>query len=126
MRYTSGVNPFLSRKTYNCVCEWWSRSTFNGQIPLYKLATENVPSGKFHAKAVSPFMYNTKLGGDVRVSNGYVTIESPDDLSFVRANDIVTFQGIIYRIENISKREVTKTREFMRHPISVYVLQLMR
>jgi len=126
MKYNSYANPFLSRKTYNTICEWWIRSTFNGQIPLFKMAHSNVPTGKFHAKAVSQYMFNRKAEGDIRLSNNFVTIETPDDVSMINVDDIVRFQGLFYRVENVSKREITKTRENMRKPLCVFVLQLAR
>lgn len=126
MNYNSNANPFLSRKTYNCVCEWWGRSTFNGQLNLAKIAYTQAPSGAFHAKAVSQFMLNKKNESDIRLSNGYVTIETPDDVSFIRPDDIVRFQGIMYRVLNIARREVSKTREFMKNPVCVFVLNLGR
>ena len=71
-------------------------------------------------------MMNKKMEADIRLSNGYVTIETPDDVSFLRPDDLVRFQGIMYRVQNIAKREVAKTREFMKRPISVFVLNLAR
>jgi len=126
MKYNSCANPFLSRKTYNSVCEWWSRSTFDGQIPLYKMATTNAPTGKFHAKEVSQIYFGKKNEGDIRLSDGSVTIETPDDASFVRPDDIVRFKGILYRIVSIGQRYISKTRENMKHPLSVWVMQLTR
>lgn len=126
MAYNSNANPFLSRKTYNSVCEWWARSTFKGQLSLSKLGYELAPSGTFHAKPVSQFTYSKENHSDARFSNSYVTIETPDDVSMVLTDDLVRFGGILYRVENVVKREVVKTREFMRKPLSVYVLQLTR
>ena len=126
MNYKSNSNPFLSRKTYNCICEWWGRSTFQGQLNLAKIAYEQAPSGTFHAKPVSQFMMNKKNEMDIRLSNGYVTIETPDDISFLRPDDIVRFQGIMYRVQNIARREISKTREFMKVPVCVFVLNLGR
>ena len=126
MKYSSRVNPFLSRRTYNNVSKWWARSTFNGQMPLYKMAMSIAPSGTFHAKAISDYMFNRKNEGDIRLTNSYVTIETPDDISLVRVDDIIQFQGILYRVDNVSKREIAKTRENMRYPICVYVVQMTR
>ena len=126
MGYSSNANPFLSRKTYNAVCEWWARTTVKGQLSLSKLGYETSPSGRFHAKAVSQFMFNKKNAGDIRFSNNYVTIETPDDVSAILTDDLVRFEGILYRVDNISKRQIAKTREFMKRPACVFVLQLTR
>ena len=126
MRYNSYANPFLSRKTYNAVCEWWSRTTFDGQLPLYKMALTNAPTGKFHAKEVSQFYFGKKNEGDLRISDGSLTIETPDDASFMRVDDIVRFKGILYRVVSIGQRYIAKTRENMKYPLSVYVLSLTR
>lgn len=126
MAYSSKANPFLSRKTYHSICEWWARSTFKGQLSLSKLGYELAPTGTFHAKAVSQFTYAKANHSDVRFSNSYVTIETPDNVSSIMTDDLVRYEGILYRVENVVKREVVKTREFMRRPLCVYVLQLTR
>lgn len=126
MKYNSYANPFMSRKVYRYVCEWWSRSTFDGQLPLFKMALTTAPTGKFHAKEVSQFYFGKKNEGDIRLSDGSVTIETPDDVSFVRPDDIVKFEGVLYRVISIGRRDVAKTRENMKNPISVYVLSLTR
>lgn len=71
-------------------------------------------------------MFNKKNEGDIRLSNNYVTIETPDDVSAIITDDLVRYEGILYRVDNISKRQVTKTREFMKRPVCVFVLQLTR
>lgn len=126
MNYSSNSNPYLSRKTYNSICEWWSRSTFGGQLNMSKIAYELAPTGQFHAKNVGEFTFNKRNEGDMRFSNSYVTIETPDDASGVRADDLVRFRGVLYRVDNIVRREISKSREFMRRPYAVYVMQLTR
>lgn len=126
MGYSSRSNPFLSRKTYNAIVEWWSRTTCKGQLSLSKLGYEIAPTGSFHAKPVSEFSFNKRNEADVRFSNNFVTIETPDDISAIMVDDLVRYEGILYRVDNVSKRQVSKTKEFMRHPVSVFVLQLTR
>ena len=126
MRYSSRVNPFLSRRRYNSVCEWWAPSNYGGQIPLYKMAVTMSPAGKFHAKALSDFSYNRDNESSIRISNSFVTIETPDDVSMMVVDSIVRYQGILYRVSNVSKREIAKTRQFMRVPLFIYVIQLTR
>ena len=126
MGYSSKANPFLSRKTYNAICEWWSRTTCKGQLALNKLGYELAPTGTFHAKDVSQFSFNKKNEGDIRLSNSYVTIETPDDISAIMTDDLIRYQGIIYRVDNVTRRQISKTREFMRKPLCVYVMQLTR
>jgi len=90
------------------------------------MAVSIAPTGTFHAKAVSSYMFDKRTEGDIRLSNNYVAIETPDDVSLMRPDDLVKFQGIFYRVQNISKRELSKTREFMKRPVCVFVMQLMR
>lgn len=126
MKYSSNSNPFLSRRTYNCLCKWWARSTFNGQLNLSKIAMANEPKGTFRAKAIAQYSMDKKNEAEIRLSSNFVTIETPDNLQFMRVDDIVQFENIFYRVSGIQRREIVKTREFMKRPISVYVLQLYR
>lgn len=84
------------------------------------------PAGKFHAKALSDFSYNRDNESSIRISNSFVTIETPDDVSMMVVDSIVRYQGILYRVSNVSKREIAKTRQFMRVPLFIYVIQLTR
>ena len=126
MRYSSRVNPFLSRRRYNNICEWWSPSDFGGQLPLFKFAVTRAPNGKFHAKALSDYSLNRNNESNIRISNSFVTVETPDDVSLMPVDSIVRFQGILYRVANVSKREVAKTRQFHKVPLFIYVIQLTR
>lgn len=126
MRYSSRVNPFLSRRRYNSICEWWAPCNYDGQIPLFKMAVTLAPSGKFHAKALSDYSFNRNNEGNIRISSSYVTIETPDDISMMVVDSIVRFQGILYRVANVSKREIAKTRQNMKVPLFIYVIQLTR
>ncbi len=126
MNYAKKPNPFMSRRTYNDVCEYWKRTTYEGGINMSKMAHTTTPSGSFRAKAVSQYMLNRKNEGDINLSNGFVTIETPDDVSFLAPNDIVRFQGIFYRVDNCAKRVIGKTTEFMKTPLFTYIIQLVR
>ena len=126
MKYNSHANPFMSRRTYCHIAEWWSRSTFDGQIPLYKMAYANAPTGRFHSKEVSQYYFGKRTEGDVRLSEGTLTIETPDDASAIRPDDLIRYEGILYRVVSIGMRNVAKTRENMRRPLCVFVFQLMR
>ena len=126
MNYSKKPNPFKSRRTYNDICEYWKRTTYDGNVSLSKLAYTTAPTGSFRAKAVSQYMMNRKNEGDINVSNGFVTIETPDDVSFLSPNDLVKFQGIFYRVDNCAKRVIDKTTEFMKTPLFMYIIQLVR
>ena len=126
MKYGMQSLPFLSRKTYDEIVKWWSRSTYDGQIKLSELAYKIAPTGEFHAKEVTAITDSRSPIADVRYSKTYLAIETPDDISNVRVDDIVMFRGIVCRVDSKSRRTISKTREFMKSPLSVFVLQLER
>ena len=119
-------NFLVSRKGYHIKCRWWDKTTFNGQIPSDRLAYKVQPSGYFVAKPITDYSFQTSQVADIRVGSQFVTIESPDDLSMLRPDDLVSFQNILYRIERITPKAKAKTTQFMRNPIYIYVLQLVR
>lgn len=126
MQYSSYSNPILSRRTYREICEWWQRSTANGQLSLSKLAHNVAPNGTFHAKNTSDHYMAKRSEGDMRLSNGYVLIETPDDVSVLRPDDLVRYEGIFYRVDSIQRREIARTRDNMKRPLCVFVIQLVR
>ena len=126
MEYSGYSNMVVSRRTYRDKCEWWQRTTVNGQITLSILAHNVAPNGTFRAKNVSNHYMGKTMEGDIRLSNGYVLVETPDDVSFLRPDDYVRYEGIFYRVDTIQRRELARTRMNMKHPICVFVIQLVR
>lgn len=126
MKYASNVESVLSRRSYPEICEWWQRTTSNQQLPLNKYYVELAPSGKFHAKEITNYSFDKREMMDFRIGANSVTIESPDDISKIRVDDVVRFEGLMYRVQSKTKRKIRKTREFMRTPLFVYVMTLVR
>lgn len=126
MRYSSYSHPAMSRRAYRETCEWWQRTTVQGQLPLYKMAHSVAPSGKFSARNVSNHFMGKREDGDFRFTNGFVTVETPDDISSLRPDDLVKYEGIFYRVDSIQRMEDARTRDNMKHPLSRYLIQLVR
>lgn len=126
MKYASNVESVLSRRAYPEICQWWRRTTSSQKLPLSKYFTDLAPSGKFHAKEVTNYSFDKRDMMDFRMGACSVTIETPDDVSTLRPDDVVMFEGVMYRVESKNKRKIRKTRECMRVPLFVYVMTLVR
>lgn len=125
MAYGS-VNPLLSKRNYNILCRWWDKTTFDGQSSPSQIAYKKQPSGTFYAKTVSDYNFGTNEVADIRFGSQFVAVESPYDLSAIRPDCLVEFEGLLYRVQNKTSRVLRKTTQNMRNPIRVWVLQLVR
>ncbi len=96
---------FQSRRNYNEQCRWWTRNE-GDNIEENELRYKRVPSGYFNAREVNAEANDKNvIGGIFMVDRTQVTIESPDNLSTIKANDIVEYQDELWRVENCQKKK---------------------
>lgn len=98
---------FQSRTNCHELCKWWTRNESTDYEPD-ELIMQRIPSGTFMAKEVSPEQgQNVIVGGAFMVDKSSVTIKSPDDLSGIKENDLVLYQGEKWIVLSVQK---TKAR----------------
>ena len=97
------IDIFQSRRNYNEICRWWSRNE-NDEYSTNELISKRIESGSFCAKEVSPIqLMNTSLSGVFRIDSTHTTIKSPDNLENIKADDLVEYQGELWRVDDIQK-----------------------
>lgn len=102
-----GIDIFQSRRNFNERCRWWSRNEDDRYEPS-DLISKRVASGQFWAKEMSAMqLMNTNLGNAFRIDSEHTTIKTPDDLDGIKADDIVEYQGDLWRVDDVQK---TKAR----------------
>lgn len=96
---------FQSRRNYNIRCRWWTRNEsdkYDESEYIYK----RIPNGTFWAKEINAEVTDDNIiNGMFLVSRTQVTIESPDDLSSIENDDLVEYQGSLWKVSNIQKRK---------------------
>ena len=96
---------FQPRRNFNEHCRWWSRNesdTYEDNELKYK----RVPNGHFFAKEVDAETNDRNIiGGIFMIDRTRITIESPDNLSDIKSNDIVEYQGEFWRVDNVQKKK---------------------
>lgn len=94
---------FQSRRNYNERCKWWSRNE-DDEHESNELISKRVASGTFCAKEMSAIqLMNMNLGGSFRIDSTHTTIKSPDNLEGIKADDLVEYQGELWRVDDIQK-----------------------
>lgn len=100
-----GLDLFQSRNTYHEYCRYWNRD----ERDIYdnsELAQKRVPSGHFWAKEIASHVNEDQVvAGVFLFEKNTITIKSPDDLSSIKANDVIEFRGEIWRVDNIQKKQ---------------------
>ena len=97
------IDIFQSRRNYNETCRWWSRIE-EDENTSDELISKRVASGTFCAKEMSPMqLMNMNLDGVFRIDSTHTTIKSPDNLEGVKADDLVEYQGEMWRVDDIQK-----------------------
>lgn len=82
-----------SRNTYNEPCKWWSRLETD-KNESDEIIMSRLVSGTFCAKEVNPeSKQNTIVGGAFMFDKTTATIKTPDDVTGIKNNDLVLYQG---------------------------------
>ncbi len=99
------IDLFQSRRTYNSLCRWWSRNE-DEQYELDKLVLNRVPSGLFWAKETASEQYQDNVvNGMFMFDRTTVVIKSPDDLTGIKSEDIVEYEGELWMVRSVQKRK---------------------
>lgn len=97
------IDIFQSRRNYNEPCKWWARNESDEHEPN-ELVSKRVPNGTFMAKEMSPMqLMNMNLGGAFRIDSTHTTIKSTDNLEEMKGDDLVEYQGELWRVDDIQK-----------------------
>lgn len=94
---------FQSRQNYHETCKWWTRDERDKNTPD-ELIMQRIPSGTFVAKEVAPEnMQDTILADSFMLDKSMTTIKSPDNLSKIKSEDLVEYQGEKWIVVNVQK-----------------------
>lgn len=93
-------------------CQYWKTNENNYKND--RIVYENEPSGFFRAKEVNSYAEDNQVIGQAFMVTQYsVTLESHDDLSDLSMNDLVVYEGNIYRVDSCQRTPVKKQKMFM-------------
>lgn len=102
------VDPFdgQGRSAYE-QCRWWSQKAVldarTGKERLEKVCHRLRPTGTFSAEEIQPVAKMMSASGDVRYTRYTVTISTVGYVDGeIYQNDLVEYQGKIWRVENTS------------------------
>ena len=115
------VDVFLSRRTNFEECEYWLRNTNADPNELvYQTRRSN---GIFDAKISNPETFgNDVVGGVFMFDTKNLMIETYDDISEIKPNDVVSFKGDFYMVSQIQKYPIRKNTQF--HSEQQYITYL--
>lgn len=106
------IDIFQSRRDYNEPCKWWSRDE-NDDNEANALIMKRVPTGIFMAKEVgAEQLRNQVIFDSFMFGQGSVTIKSPDNLTGIKANDLVEYQDEKWLVINVQKIKAKKQNSY--------------
>ena len=108
---------FQSHRNFNEQCRWWHRNESEEDLEDNELFYKRIPTGSFFAKEAASEMNDSNILGGVMLANkSTITIYSPDNLEAIRPNDLVEFQGQMWRVEdNQAKIFRMQNNEFVKN-----------
>ena len=115
-----------SRRDYFLYCTYWSQIENEDLVANNEIIHTKIPTGSFYAKEVNSYTIESDVVASVFMAESTtITIETADDVSDLRRNDIVKIDDKVYRVDNIQKTPIKKQRQFLRNSYSMnYVISL--
>ena len=114
------VDPFdgAGRAAY-IQCRWWKQETvvdsMTGKERLDVVCHRIEPDGMFMAEEIQPQAAMMSGAGDIRFQRYTVTISTINDvIGVISPNDIVEYDGRIWKVENISPTRIWARNQFSR------------
>ena len=135
----NSADVFTSRRTHFNECMYWCRNEeeIEKDIDLTTLVYvdhdvdelyyDRSPDGTFMATEVSDYSSNNNvIAGSFMFDQHVVTIQTNDNVSKLSQNDIVAFDGNVWRVTSISKRKKKRQNQFSKEVSYHTYISLMR
>lgn len=107
----AGIDIFMSRREFFNECWWWKRED---SWDANMLVHQKKPSGIFYAKEENPEQNRKEILNDVfQFDENTITLKTMDDISEMKSNDIVKYDGRVWMVSNIQRIKVKKQSQFL-------------
>ena len=135
----NSADIFTSRRKHFNECMYWCRTEeeIERDIDLTsivyidhdfeELYYERSPSGTFMAAESNDYTSdNNIVASSFMFDEHTIMIETNDDISDISQNDIVAFDGNVWRVTSISKRKKKRQNQYSKFPAYTTYLSLKR
>lgn len=135
----NSADIFTSRRRHFNECMYWCRTEEDIErdidlmtivyvdSDLNELCYERSPNGEFSATEINDYTSdNNIVAGSFMFDENMVTLETNDDVSEISQNDLVAYDGHVWRVTSISKRKKKRQNQFSRFPAYTTYLSLKR
>lgn len=121
------IDVFTSRRKEFNECLYWCRtdrdiehdiditSLVAVDEELNEIAYERVPNGLFYASEVEDVSSDNQIiGGSFMFDESFVTLETNDDVHELKLNDVVCYDGKIWRVTRIGRKKKKRQSQYSR------------
>ena len=113
------IDLWQSRRDIFSPVEYWSQIDNEDIVSNSQIAYQTNPSGTFMAKEMSSYTDDSQVVGEsMMFDENTINIYTRDKIEKLRVNDLVKYDGRVYRVDNIQKNYVKKQRQFMKREAS--------
>lgn len=112
------IDLWSSRRDKFIECEYFSQNE-SDYIENDEIAHNVKADGVFFASEVGPRTSGSQVIAELfMVEEVSAVLKTEDDISKLKKNDIVRYEGKSYRVENVQKTTMNKQRNFLRKSYS--------
>jgi hypothetical protein len=112
------IDLWSSRRDKFIECKYYSQNE-NDYVGDDEIAHFDTPTGIFFASEVGPKTSGSQVVAELfMVEEVTAVLKTEDDVSELKKNDIVAYEGKSYRVESVQKTVQNKQRNFLRKAYS--------
>ena len=116
-----GIDITNSRREHPDRCQWFKAKYVNNN----KLDKEAVAEGIFYSKDVEDYNLSYSQVGNMQVILARVKIETNDNVSQMKVNDYVNYNGTLMRVDSIIHGDLNKNKFISNRPSFTSIISLI-
>lgn len=121
------VDIFHSRRINYHICPYWIRDERDSSGSPQEWVLFNQPSGKIHARPVSPHSNRMNQLNQVwALDTNSTVLETDDDADELSRGCLVKYDDELWLVESVQKQPHLKESEFSKHTHYKYTISLVR
>ena len=127
INYGGYAEMFTSRRTCFNKCYFWSQERGKDIVDREELSRRISPTGFFSAKEVSNINEDPQIvGGSMMFERKTVTLKTYDNISNMKRDDFVSYDGRMWVASSINKKKVRRQSQYGVNTPFIYYIELRR
>lgn len=119
------IDLYTSRREMFNRCEYYSQNEDEDIVDVNQIGYFDSPTGFFYAKEINAITVDNQVISEMFMAESIsVVLFTYDDVDCLKRNDLVKYNGLIYRVDSIQIQPIKKQRQFRKNPSKARYISL--